>query len=391
MSYANNTISTPISLYEIGTVLGTNSGRLGYNIANGAIKTWAKFKPYRSTSLTTLGESARGDSPYYFGMGWPYIQSGTPATQTNTGQYLYSIYENDSASSARNAMNGWQYLRPRGRNSVGGDEWYRALDFAGYYHAATEPIVISAGSIAASTNTATVATISAIRKETFNAGEIDFSTMSGVKDYYYCLVGYRVEGDPNRNTYFVVSAASKISNGLFSANVTFNGANFPAGRLGTWYIYPCLCSVGGISFYAKAGDTLPSANYIPLPCTKRWVATVASTLRTADLYGRKEASSHTIAYYRLRINNDSTSDYNFTGVRVWFMHSYHTPDDVRDSDEFYIDFNDIYVTAGSSYDTGTTYLSTSIQSSLWPDLTLWATCTAGFLRVGPIAVLTPST
>lgn len=388
MSHSGNTIARPIGLLsDIGTLLGTNDGDLGRNILYGSIKTWAKFKPYRSTSLTTLGESARGDYPIYFGLSFP--QFGSPSS-TSSGSYLFTPYDNDPASSARNAMNGWQYLRPRGRNSVGGNEWFRAGDFEGYYHDATEPIVISSGSISASTNLTTVATISALRKETFNAGEIDFSTMTGIKDYYYCLVGYRLEGDLNPNTYFVVSTSSKISNGLFSASITFSGSNFPASRLGTWYIYPCLCSVGGISFYQTSGS-LPSATYIPLPCTKRWTASVASNQRTADLYGRKEASNHTVAYYRLRINNDSSSTYTFSGVRVWFMHNYHTPDDVRDSDEFYIDFNSITLNAYESYDTGTTYLSTPIQSSLWPDLTLYATCSAGFDRVGPIMPLTPST
>lgn len=389
MSHANNIIAAPIDLKgDIGAVLGTGSGDLGYNIRYGSINWKSNNKPYRSNSLTTLSDSVRGGSPYNYGMSWPQFSSPSAAV---SGSYLFDIYEDDAASSARAAMNGWQYLRPRGMNGggQGAHEWYRALDFNYYNHGATEPIIISPGNIAASTNLATSATIAALRKEVFAIGEMNFSTMTAVKDMYFCLVGYRLEGDPNPNTFFVVSAPSKISTGLFSATIDFTGANFPSNRLGTWYIYPCLCSVGGINYYQNGQSNLPSATYYPLPCTKRWTASVASNQRNADLYGIKEPSDKTKAWYRLRINNDGAA-YTFNNVRVWFMHNYHTPSDVMDADEKYVDLGNIYVDGYDNYDTGTVYLNTTIQTSLWPDLTLYATCSAGFDRVGPIMPLTPS-
>ena len=389
MSRSGNIITAPVRLStDLAPLLGSGNDLGGFCTAS-TINKWAKFKPYRSVQLTTLPEATRGDSPYNFGLSWS--QFGSPSSASG-GQYLFSPYESDPASSARAAMNSWAYLRPRGRGSAGGNEWYRLLDFDGYNHGATEPIIIMPGQIQASTALSTQATIGALRKETFAAGEIDFSTMAAVKDYYFCLVGYRVVGDPDPQTYFVVSAASKISTGLFAATINFTGNNFPSSRLGNWNIYPCLCSVGSINFYQAAGQSLPSAIYIPLPCAKKWTASVASNQRNAVLYGRKN-SNHTTAEYRLVINNDGAA-YTFNGVQVWLVHNGTVPPATLQSDEraIYIDntgtTGQVSIPANGTYDTG--WVSTSIQSSLWPDLTLYATCSAGFDRVGPIMPLTPN-
>ena len=388
MSVTGNIISSPVSIADLRTLLGAGSGDLGYNVRNGNIRTWAKYKPFRSTSLTVLPDTQRGGSPYYFGLSFPQFNSPTAANAS--GLKLYTPYDNDS-SIARYALNGWEYLRPRGRGSAGGDEWYRLLDFAGYDHGATEPLILMGGNIEASTALSTAVTIGAIRKDSFATGEIDLATMPDVRDMYFSLVGYRLIGGdiPSSPDIFVVSAASPVSSGLLAATINFTGANFPAARLGTWAIYPCLCSVGNINYYQASGQSLPSATYIPLPCCKRWTADVASNQRTASLYGQKVSNDHTTAWYRLRINNTATA-YTFTGVRVWFLHSYHTPSDTLLADEKYLDFGDITVAANGTYDTGSTYLQTTIQSSLWADLTLYATCSAGFDRVGPVMPLTPS-
>lgn len=391
MAHSGTRISAPIDqLGDVGAVLGTNSGDAGTNARSSRVNWKAKNKPYRSGLLYTLPDATKGDSPYNYGMSWP--QFGSPSAPNASGLYLFNPYESDPASGARAAMNGWQYLQPRGLNSPDGDEAYRDGDFDGYYGAATEPIVIMPGQIQVSTALSTQATIGALRKETFDPGEIDFSTMAAVKNYYFCLVGYRVVGDPDPQTYFVVSTASKISTGLFAATINFTGNNFPSSRLGNWNIYPCLCSVGGINFYQAAGQSLPSATYIPLPCAKKWTASVASNQRNAVLYGRK-SSNHTTAEYRLVINNDGAA-YTFNGVQVWLVHNNTVPPASLQSDEraIYIDntgtTGQVSIPANGTYDTG--WVSTSIQSSLWADLTLYATCSAGFDRVGPIMPLVPN-
>lgn len=390
MSRSGSIITAPVRLNaDLSPLLGS-SYDLGTFCTTSAINKWAKHKPYRSNQLTTLADTTRGDTPYNFGMSWPVY--GSPSVQVG-GKYMYQLYEQDTASSARNAMNGWQYLKPRGANSPDGNEWYRLLDFDGYDHDATEPLIIQPGQIQASTALTTVATIGAMRKEVFTAREIDLATMPATKDWYYCLVGYRLVGDPDISTYFVVSNSARISSGDFAADITFSGSNFPSSRLGTWYIYPCLCSVGGINFFAAAGQSLPSAQYIPLPCTKRWTASVASNQRTARLYGQKISS--TSLKYRLVIDNDSSGAYTFNGVVVWLVHNSTVPPATLQYDErsIYIDNTgtqgQVSVAANSSYDTGWVTV-TGLPSSLMTDVTLYATCSAGFDRVGPIMPLYPN-
>lgn len=385
MSYSNNTITAPIGIGELNSILSAGRADIGYICRYAVMKMWAKYKPLRYVSPLTPADSIRGDNLRNWGMSWKSF--GSPSSQSG-GQYLFNVYESDPASAARAAVNGWEYLRPRGRGSAGGDEWYRVLDFNGYYHAATEPLVVGAGTIQASTSLQTQGVIAALRKEVFNAGELDIASFAALKDYYYCLVGYRLEGNPNPQTYFVVSAASKVSANLYTATINFNGTNFPSSRLGTWYIYPCLCSVGSINFYQAAGQSLPSATYVPLPCAKRWTASVESNQSNAVLNATKNASDHTKMTYRLRIYNDTGSTYTFNGVRVWLLHNYHTPNDVMDYDERYIDLGNIEVAAGGVSDTGV--VNYTIPSSLWSDLALYATCSAGFDRVGPIMPLVPN-
>jgi len=390
MSYSNNTVTTPIGIGELNTILSAGRADIGYICRYGNMKMWAKYKGIRYNSLSTPSDSIRADGNRNWGMAWEVFTS--PSSQNAGGHYLFDVYENDTSSSARGALNSWQYLRPRGLNGagVGGHEWYRVLDFNGYYHAATEPVVINAGAIQASTQRQTTVAIAALRKESFNVGELDFDDFDALKDYYYCLVGYRVVGNPDPSTIFIVSAASKISTGLYSASIVFDGTNFTAGRLGNWNIYPCLCSVGSLSYYQVSGS-LPAMRLVPLPCTKRWTANIASYQAYAVLNATKSASNHTSMTYRLRIYNDTGSSYTFNGVRVWLMHNYHTPADVMDSDERYIDINGgngITINGGDYYDTGV--VTYTIPSSLWPDLTLYATCSAGFDRVGPIMPLVPN-
>ena len=385
MTRIGNRLQSPLKVEEIAAVLGTGTGNMSVNCSTPNLNKWAKYKPYRSIQQNTLPDATRGDSPYNYGMSWPIFNSPTAANAS--GQKLYQPYDNDTAS-AQNAMNGWQYLKPRGRNSAGGDEWGRTKDFDGYDHDATQPLIIMAGSISASTALTTVATIGALRKEVFTAYEIDLATMPATKDWYYALVGYRLAGDiPANPDYFVVSNTAKISTGDFS------GFNFPSSRLGSWAIYPCLCSVGGINFFQAAGQSLPSAQYIPLPCTKRWLASVASNQRTARLYGQKISS--TSLKYRLVIDNDSSGAYTFNGVVVWLVHNSTVPPATLQYDErsIYIDNTgtqgQVSVAANSSYDTGWVTV-TGLPSSLMADVTLYATCSAGFDRVGPIMPLYPN-
>ena len=110
MSNSNGYIKAPVNIAaDLGYVLGTGSGDLGYNIANGNINKWAMFKPVRDSAV---GWVSPRNTLAKMGFG------GTlPRAASIAG--LISLY--DAAG-----VNGWEYLRPRGASQ---SEFYRAADF----------------------------------------------------------------------------------------------------------------------------------------------------------------------------------------------------------------------------------------------------------------------
>ncbi|MBR4227857.1 MAG: hypothetical protein IKR72_01990 [Bacteroidales bacterium] len=369
-----------VHIHDVKAALGYNSLHLGTIIKNGTINKWARYKPFRSASPTLVTDAVRGASGIAWGMSFPQLNSPTQAV---LGNKLYTYYDNDTASAAVDRMNGWAYLRPRGVYS-GVTEWFRARDLVGYWADAQVPFLIQGGSIQASTQLSTATTLAALRRQTYDPAELDFADFDAIDSYYFGVVGYMVESGsiPSSPKYFVVSNSSPISAGVFSADVYFSGTNFPSGRLGTWRIYPCLISRGGMAFYQRSGQSLQSAQYLTLPCAKYWTASVMSNQRYATLEAFKYVNDKTVVHYRLVIHNESSA-FTFNDVEVWFMHSGHTPADPRQGDEKVVLQGNISVAAGDTWDSG--WLETTIQESLWSDLVLFATTYAGFNQVGPIA------
>ena len=108
MSNSNGYIKAPVNIAaDLGYVLGTGSGDLGYNIVNGNINRWAMFKPVRSSAKNSVSRNTL--EMLGFGNTLPYATSV---------QGLLNLYDGN--------WNGWNYLRPRG---AGSSEWYRAFDF----------------------------------------------------------------------------------------------------------------------------------------------------------------------------------------------------------------------------------------------------------------------
>lgn len=110
MSNSNGYIKAPVNIAaDLGYVLGTGSGDLGYNIANGNINKWAVFKPVRNSAV---GWVSPRNTLATLGFG-----STLPRAASISG--LISLY--DSAG-----VNGWEYLRPRGLSY---NERHREADF----------------------------------------------------------------------------------------------------------------------------------------------------------------------------------------------------------------------------------------------------------------------
>ena len=108
MSNSNGQIKAPVNIAaDLGYVLGTGSGDLGYNIANGNINKWAVFKPVRSSEIGWVSPRNTLAS-----LGFASIPAASSIAD------LIAYYSQ--------ADNGWAYQRPRGRTY---SEYYRAADF----------------------------------------------------------------------------------------------------------------------------------------------------------------------------------------------------------------------------------------------------------------------
>lgn len=108
MGWNGNILTAPISLGDISVAagIGGDTYDLGYMIANGSYKIMSKCKPVRSSSPGVLSMNERKAVRYGFGASLPPLLGGT----------LDAV---------------WSYEKPRGLATY--NEWYRALDFDGYY------------------------------------------------------------------------------------------------------------------------------------------------------------------------------------------------------------------------------------------------------------------
>jgi len=364
------------------------------------INPWAKWKPYRSSKLETeyLTQSTSLTHRRKFGLHWP--EFGSPTSVNNSGVKLYQVYDNDTETNLKKVMNGWVYQTPRGKGQgdLGENEWFRLLDFDNYYHNANTPLLLPPADITVSTQAAQTMPISAIKNEDPLPYEITLADFSDLSTYHFCVVGYLLVGDIPANPNFFVETNSTAlgDNGGYSVSPKFTPQHF-AGKLGTWYVYPCLCSRGDISFYqvpdsSDSDSSLKEATYIPLPCTKKWIIFVTSTQRRAILTADKTSQTHTSVKFTITLVNESSNRYNFDDVTVWLYHAGRDPEtDFKLTDEQEITIPAQMVEAGQqvTYDYYYTHPVT-ILPSLWQDLVLFATGGSNFAKVGPIAAIVPS-
>lgn len=131
MSNSNGHITLPINIKaDLGYVLGTGSGDLGYNIVNGNINKWARYKPVRMTGVDYSSQMNSGRTDWRSDATWwkgidghcglsygEYTALGSPFTG---GTFFYYL---------KNGATGWGYNRPRG---LANNEWFRAFDFFHY-------------------------------------------------------------------------------------------------------------------------------------------------------------------------------------------------------------------------------------------------------------------
>jgi hypothetical protein len=121
-------ITKPVSLDDIGQCLGVSSRDLGTLCESENIKFWAKAHPLRSSLKRELTENDRKAEAYG-------IILDITEWRTTSSLHIQNAFK---AATASNPSYSWVYLKPRG---IDYNEWYRILDFDGYFHGAECPIM----------------------------------------------------------------------------------------------------------------------------------------------------------------------------------------------------------------------------------------------------------
>lgn len=280
--YSNSTYGVEIA--DLQSVLNTDSEYLGDIITdpNVEINKWAKYKPYRSSSLAT---TENGRMQAFYGLSVQEFEDlGSPTT---TGTFLYKLV---------NGQLNWEYLRPRGKgNGDGGsDEWFRLLDFDGYDHSAECPVgdYVETSVIDSSGNATIAWDLVTVGSGNITLSDIYIGSTPIVGNYYFGVLLVR------GTTYKIATSSSTVSSGdvqIYLSNAT---------QLeGSWRAYPFFSSVQialdgntGTGSYLSAGFTgyidiefRAASSYFAVNTSNLWNA--AHTEVTVDWEAINETSA----------------------------------------------------------------------------------------------------
>ena len=235
MSNSNGHITLPINIKaDLGYVLGTGNGDLGYNIVNGNINKWAKYKPVRRNIVDTSAQMNTQRTAWRDTADWWQDNDGHCGLSVSEYTYLGSPFTSGTFFYLlKNESLAWNYLRPRGAANY---EWFRAFDFFHYDHNAATPV----GAIGASD----------IWLDNNYGGQIDFDTAAASEyalninnfklnntaitgNFYLGVLFWRSGG-----TYYYMTSASKVAAGQ-SISIPFTASQ---GMVGSWKVVPFISS-----------------------------------------------------------------------------------------------------------------------------------------------------
>lgn len=227
-----------VEIADIQAVIGTSDNDIGLLCADktwdrtqtpavlveaNRLNKWAKYKPYRSSSFETT-DNARRAAKYGLDI-VEYTDLGTPSSSSS---FLYKLVHGQL---------GWEYLKPRGigGGQGGANEWFRFLDFDGYYKDAVCPVGEPVTSVLVTGGTAQIAWDIL---DNLNGGNLALPDIyignAPLSGYYLGILLYK-----NDNNYRIVTSDNTVGAG----NVQITISDFPSSDLGDWMAYPFFSSV----------------------------------------------------------------------------------------------------------------------------------------------------
>ena len=393
MSHTNNIIKAPVSIApDIGYVLGTNSGNINYNVLNGALNIWAKYKPFRHATIgwdtsTAAGQSARltALAACNYGFTNPGIAS-LPSSYifdpTNANAFQ-KFYDNTAYDAAGKPLNGWQYYRPTA------DNYMRVLDYDGYRHGAGHPVAIAPVNAGTRSRQYSNITFSfslaplVHDNTTVFTGDDGQLTLTDFPDLVGKYFGAMLQS-ANNSSVRIFATGTQLTANTNSVSVVFTPYYFPSGLVGDFTAYFFFTAT-----QLSQGTSSEGAVCFPIPgCYKRTV-TIVSTLYTATITATKVGNSVRAEY---TINNADTVAHTFATnemrCRYASVTDWNAVEDAAESAQNK-DLGSIEVPAGSSR-SGTVNF-TNIDSTLAASCRIWGKF-GNNAEIAPFAVspLTPN-
>ncbi|MBO4657957.1 MAG: hypothetical protein J5639_09320 [Bacteroidales bacterium] len=372
MSHTNGIIKAPVNIAaDIGYVLGTNSGDIGYNITNGAMNIWPKYKPFRNASkgwdtTTSAGHSARKTAlaAVNYGFTDPNI-AGLPSTRIfdpSNANSLQKFYINSANDPSGKPLNGWQYYRPTSTP-------FRVLDFDGYRHGAGHPVAIAPGNAGTVSRQYQNTTFSfalaplvhdSTQVFTGDDGQLTLADFPDLVGKYFGAV-LQKNNDPSVR---IFATGTQLSANTQSVSVTFTPYNFPSGLLGDFTAYFFFSDT-----QIPQGTSSESALVYPIPGVWVRTVTIVASLYTATISATKVGNSVRAEY---TISNAGTSAHTFATnemrCRYASVTSWNAVEDAAESAQNK-DLGSITVAAGATA-TGVVNF-TNIDSTLAASCRIW--------------------
>lgn len=226
--YIGGTQQSPIGINidDVNAIIQTGGGDVGTVCTSNNINKWAKNKPFRNTSPGVMTDTDRANA--LWGLGSPVVQSAGGNTMAVQGPKFV-------AATLDTNGNAYEILKPRGLAGTAGNansEWFRLLDFDGYYHTAQKPINsndIAGFNVLDVGNTITYNVQKTISQATGSITLSDLFTKLGIGGFYLGI-GFRW-GSSSSYTYFYRTSSTTIgawaSGQTPTISVTFNKTDAP--------------------------------------------------------------------------------------------------------------------------------------------------------------------
>ena len=310
---ADQSISDPVSIYDVQKCLGISQGDLGTLITNAAnINKWAKFKPVRWPNINTVGGWDAANHKWGSGATWWKADglcgfATTVATEfgspTTSGSFAYKLV---------NGQLGWTYQKPTG----GATQPFRLIDFAQYYHQAIQPYGEIGNTIIHIQNNQAQIDWDLIDVESRNLSLADIQVSVGgtthpLTDFHLGIIMWK------NNTYKIFTSANTFGGGSLSITFDASGTDMP----GTWNLMPFFTlnqynSGFGTGGFISMADTAPiqvtltrdGSNYFGVP-SGEWSQNNNQVTYDVDIFNDTSVA-HTYTTIRITIKGDSPTAQN---------------------------------------------------------------------------------